>query len=149
MREANLPSKGAYMPTSPTGHRPPELVDRRTFNAAFVRALLAAGFVSRCGSSPTSPTSPATPNPTTPPGSVTGAVSANHPQPHLAIITASQLAAAAPIVVDITNGMHTHTVTLTGAEVAQIAAGMRVQITSSTNTHSDGTGPHNHVVTFN
>jgi hypothetical protein len=137
------------MRTSPIGHRPPELVDRRKFNAAFVRALLAAGFVSGCGSSPTSPTSPSTPNPPNPAGGVVGTVSANHPAPHVAMITAAQLAAAAPIELGISNGMHTHTVTLTGAEVAQIAAGTRVQVTSSTDPHSDGTGAHNHVVTFN
>ena len=129
--------------------RPPELVDRRQFNAAFSRILLAGAFVSGCGSSPTTPTSPPTANPTSTSGSVAGTVSENHPQPHVAIITAAELAAAAAIVLDISNGLHSHTVALTGAEVRQIAAGTRVSITSSTNPHSNGMDPHNHTVTFN
>jgi hypothetical protein len=137
------------MQTSLSGHRPPELVDRRQFNAAFSRVLLAAAFVSGCGSSPTSPTSVATPNPTNTAGNVLGTVSANHPAPHVAIITAAQLAARAAIVLDISNGLHSHTVTLTGAQVEQIASGTRVSIASSTDPHSNGMDPHNHMVTFN
>lgn len=136
------------MQTSPTGHRPPELVDRRQFNAALSRALLAAAVVSGCGSSPTSPTSPAAPNPANTMGNV-GTVSDNHPQPHVAIITAAQLAAAAAVVLDISNGLHSHTVSLTAAEVGQIAAGSRVSVASSTNPHSNGMDPHSHMVTFN
>ena len=68
---------------------------------------------------------------------------------HVAIITAAQLAAAAAIVLDISNGLHSHTVTLTSEQVGQIAAGMRVSITSSTDPHSNGMDPHNHLVTFN
>jgi hypothetical protein len=137
------------MLTSPTDHRSPELADRRQFNALFVRAMLAAGVVSGCGGSPTDPTSLAPPNPTNTAGSAVGSVSGNHPAPHVAIITATQLAAAAAIELDISNGLHSHTVTLTGAEVGQIAAGTRVSITSSTNPHSNGTDPHNHTETFN
>ena len=137
------------MQTSPTGHRPPQPVDRRQFNAAFSRVLLVAAVVSGCGSSPTNPTSPATANPTNTTGNALGTVSANHQEPHVAIITAAQLAAAAAIVLDISNGLHSHTVTLTGAQVGQIAAGTRVSITSSTNPHSNGMDPHNHTVTFN
>ena len=136
------------MQTSPTGHRPPELVDRRRFNVAFSRVLVAAAVVSGCGSSPTSPTNVATPNPTNTAGAA-GTVSANHAAPHVAIITAAQLAARAAIVLDISNGLHSHTVTLTGAQVEQIAAGTRVSIASSTDPHSNGMDPHNHMVTFN
>ena len=137
------------MLTSPSGHRPPALADRRQFNAAFLRALLAAGVGSRCGGSPTHPTNLPTPTPTNTSGDVVGTVSGNHPAPHVAIITATQLAAAAAIVLDISNGLHSHTVTLTGAEVAQIAVGTRVSITSSTDPHSNGLDPHSHTVTFN
>ena len=139
------------MQTSPSGHRPPEFADRRQFNSALSRVLLAAVIVSGCGGSPTSPTSPPTPtpNPTNTAGNVSGTVATNHQAPHVAIITAAQLAAAAPVVLDISNGLHSHTVTLTGAQVEQIAAGTRVFVTSSTNPHSNGTDPHNHRVTFN
>jgi hypothetical protein len=137
------------MQTSPTGHRPPELVDRRRFNAAFSRALLAAAVVSGCGGSPTNPTSQPTPGPTKTAGDAVGSVSETHPAPHVAIVTAAQLAAAGAIVLDMSNGLHSHTLTLTGAQVGQIAAGTRVSITSSTNPHSNGMDPHNHTVTFN
>lgn len=137
------------MQTSPTNPKRPELVDRRQFNAAFSRVLLAGAVASGCGSSPTIPTSPPTPNPTNTAATAAGTVSNNHQQPHVALITATQLAAATAIVLDISNGLHSHTVTLTGAQVGQIAAGTRVSITSSTNPHSNGTDPHNHTVTFN
>lgn len=135
------------MQTSPTGHKSPELADRRQFNASLSRVLLAAVVISGCASSPTSPTSQ--PTPTNTAGNVTGIVAANHPSPHVAIITAAQLAAAAAIVLDISNGLHSHSVSLTGAQVGQIAAGTRVFVTSSTDPHSNGTDPHNHGVMFN
>lgn len=40
-----------------------------------------------------------------------------HEKPHVAVITAAQLAAAAPVVLDISNTLHSHTVSLTGAQV--------------------------------
>ncbi len=135
------------MQTLQTGHTPPELADRRWFNAALPGVLLAAAIVSGCGSSPTNPIGPG-PDPT-PTGNVVGTVAGNHERPHIAIITAAQLAAAAPIVMDISNGLHSHTVTLTGAQVGQIAAGTRVSVASSTDPHSNGTDHHNHMVTFN
>ena len=137
------------MQTSQTGHRPPELVDRRQFNVAFSCVLLAAAVVSGCGSSPTNPTSLPTANPANTARNAAATVSPNHQAPHVAIITAAQLAAAAAIVLDISNGLHSHTVTLTSEQVGQIAAGMRVSITSSTDPHSNGMDPHNHLVTFN
>ena len=137
------------MQTSPTGHEPPELADRRQFNAALSRVLLAAAIVSGCGSSPTSPTSSPTPNPADTAGNVVGVVQGNHARPHVAIITAAQLAAAAPIDIDISNGLHGHSVTLTGAQVGQIAAGRHVSVTSSTAPHSNGLEQHDHIVTFN
>ena len=136
------------MQTSPTGQRSPELAHRRPFTAALSRVLLAATIISGCGSSPTSPPTP-TPTPTNTAGSVVGTVGGNHQAPHVAIITAAQLAAAAAIVLDISNGLHSHAVTLTGAQVGQIAAGTRVFVTSSTNSHSNGMDPHSHAVTFN
>jgi hypothetical protein len=70
----------------------------------------------------------------------TGVVSGNHPLPHVAVITAAQLSAGIGIILDISNGLHSHTVTLTG---------VRVSVESSTDTHSGGGDPHSHMVTFN
>jgi len=137
------------MQTSPTSHTPRELADRPQFNTVLSAVLIAAALVSGCGGSAAGPTSPRTPNPTNAAGNVVGTVAANHERPHVALITAAQLAAAAPIVMDISNGLHGHTVTLTGTEVGQIAAGTRVSVTSSTDPHSNGMGPHSHMVTFN
>jgi hypothetical protein len=136
------------MRTSPTGHIPPELADRRQFTAAISAVLLAAAIVSGCGGSPAAPTSAQTP-PTNTPGNVVGSVGANHERPHAAVITAAQLAAAAAIVINISNGLHSHTVALTGAQVGLIAAGTPVSTTSSMDPHSNGTDPHSHTVTFN
>jgi len=137
------------MQTSPTGRRPSELADRRQFNTALSRAVLGAAIASGCGSSPTSPSSRPPPNPTNTAGSVNGAVGANHAMPHSATISAAQLAARVAIDIEISNGLHSHTVSLTGVQVGQIAAGTVVSITSSTNPHSNGMDPHAHTVTFN
>jgi len=107
--------------------------------------LLAAVIVSGCGSSPTYPTSPEAFNTA---GDVVGIVSDNHDRPHVAIISAAQLAAAAPIDLNISNGLHSHTVVLTGAQVGQIAAGTQVSVTSTTDPHSNGMDRHSHSVTF-
>lgn len=138
------------MQPSQTGHMRPELADRRQFNTALSGVLIAALIVSACGGgNPASPTSPVpTPTPAPTAGTVAGTVSANHERPHVAIITAAQLAAGAPIVLDISNGLHSHSVSLTGAQVGQIAAGTRVTVTSSMDPHSNGMDPHNHMVTF-
>ena len=138
------------MQTSQTGHIHPEFAARRRFNSALSGVLVALFIASACGGgNPTSPTIPPPPSPTPPAGNVAGSVSANHERPHVAIITAAQLAAAAPLLIDISNGLHSHTVALTGAQVGQIAAGTRVSVTSSMDPHSNGTDPHNHIVTFN
>ena len=65
------------------------------------------------------------------------------------MISATQLGAGVALALDISNGLHSHTVTLSAAEVTQIAARSRVSVTSSTDPHSGGSGPHSHRVTFN
>lgn len=121
-----------------TSHRP-------RFNPLLV--LLAAGIVTAgCGSSPVGPA--ATPA-AAPAGSVVGSVSGNHAMPHVAIITAAQLSAGAAIVMDISNGMHGHSLALTAGQVGQVAAGAKVSVDSSTDPHSNGSDPHKHTVTFN
>lgn len=113
-----------------------------------LNALLLAGAVvtAACGGSPASP---AAPQVVIAAGGVTGSISANHPAPHVAVITAAQLSAGAAILLDISNGLHGHTVSLTAGMVGQIAAGARVVVDSSTNPHSNGSDPHQHTVTFN
>jgi len=69
--------------------------------------------------------------------------------PHSAVITAAQLGAGMDITLDISNGLHTHTVLLSSGQVQQIAARARVSIASSTDPHSNGNDPHQHMVTFN
>jgi hypothetical protein len=119
----------------------------RQVTVALTLVLLAgAAIVTGCGSSPTSPNSPTI---TAPTGDIAGTVSANHPMPHVAVITSAQLSAGAAITIDISNTLHSHTVSLTAAEVGRVAAGARVSAASSVNPHSDGTGAHQHTVTFN
>lgn len=136
------------MRTLQTGQGRPELIGRRQFSAAVLAVLGGATITIGCGGGSNSPTSPTA---TTPPplGQNLGAVSGNHPMPHVAAISAAQLSAGAGIVLDISNGMHSHTVTLTGAQIMQIADKGRVFVDSSTNPHSNGAEPHAHTVTFN
>jgi hypothetical protein len=95
----------------------------RQLTVAFILVLTAgAAIAPGCGGSPTSPTSPQSPAGT---GTIAGAVDANHPMPHVATITAVQISAGAAITLNISNGLHSHTVSLTAVQVGQIAAGPR------------------------
>ena len=86
-------------------------------------------------------------NPTSPSGSETGAISANHG--HEAIITSAQLTAGNGVTLQIRGtSTHPHTVDLSAAEIGQIAAGQRVSKESSTDASNDF-GTHSHTVTFN
>lgn len=116
-----------------------------------LKLILMAGavIVTGCGSSPTSPTNPTSPPITAGPGNIAGTVGENHAMPHVAIITAAQVAAGAAVTLDISNGLHSHIVSLTAAQVGQIKAGTQVSVPSSVNPHSDGSGAHQHMVTFN
>ena len=131
------------------------LLHRRKFVATALTLLGGAIVTVGCGGGSSSPTSPGNPggsNPTpTPasPGSITGVVADNHPDPHIAVITEAQLSAGAALTLDIANSRHSHIVTLSSAQVTQIAAHSQVSVTSSVSTHSDGTEPHSHRVTFN
>ena len=123
---------------------------RREFVATALTLLGGAAVTVGCGGGSSSPSSPSSPTPTpTSSGNVAGAVADNHPDPHIAMITAAQLGAGGALTLDISNSRHSHTVTLSGAEVTQIAAKSRVSATSSTNPHSSGNEPHSHMVTFN
>lgn len=83
-------------------------------------------------------------------GDVGGSVSANHPLPHIAVITAAELSAGGGRTLNIQGeALHSHTVTFTGPQMMQIAAGCRTSQESSLNPHSNGTGDHSHTVAFN
>ena len=106
-----------------------------------------------CGGASNNPTSPTTASSRGQnigsQGQNIGFVEGNHPAPHEAVISAAQLSAGTGITLDISNGFHSHLVTLTGAEVMQIAAGARVYVNATTSTHSNGADNHAHGVTFN
>jgi hypothetical protein len=116
---------------------------RRQFTlAAAMLALSSATItISACGggsSSPSSPSSGGTQGTT----DKTGVIGSNHG--HSAVITAAQLTAAGDLSLNIKGTSdHPHTLTLTGAQVASIAANQRVSKESTTD---DG---HSHSVTFN
>src|SRR5688500_7226369 len=123
---------------------------RRQFTVALALGLLGgAAIVTGCGGSPNTPTSPENTRNPVDTGNVAGTVAANHANPPVAMITAAQLSAGAGITLDIANGFHSHTVTITDAQMRQIAAKVRVSVLSSVNTHSNGSDPHEHMVTFN
>jgi hypothetical protein len=138
------------MRTWQTGQMRPEHIGRRQFSITALALLGGATIAIGCGGAsnpPTSPTPPPTPTPSE--GQNIGVVQGNHPLPHVAAISAAQLSAGNGIILEISNGSHSHTVTLTGAQVMQISAGARVSVESSTNPHSNGADPHAHIVTFN
>jgi len=118
-------------------------LDRREFTLAAVLAALSGVTItiSGCGGD----SSPSTPTPTPTPvagGDKSGAISANHG--HTAVITAAQLTAGAAVNLELTVGNgHTHSVSLSAAEVTQVAGGTRVSKESTSE------GGHTHTVTFN
>lgn len=133
-------------------------LERRRITALAALALLGCTItLTGCAGGSGSPAAPsATPAPTPPAASTCpangacGSVSANHSLRHIAVITAAQLGAGSALSLDIQgDAFHSHTLTLTGTQVIQIAGGARVSQDSSRDTHSDGSGPHSHTVTFN
>lgn len=126
-------------------------LDRRTFTLEAALAILGGVTItiSACGGSsynPGTPSTPApnpTPNPTpTPAGDKAGSVSVNHG--HTAVITAAELTAGGALSLDIRGEAdHTHSVSLSAAEIMAIAANQRVSVSSSSEQ------AHNHTVTFN
>lgn len=120
------------------------LVDRRDFTLQSALAILGAATItiSGCGggSSPApSPTPTPTPNPS---ADATGTISGNHG--HTAVITSAQLTAANAIQLNIMGtATHPHTVSISAADLTQIAARQQVSKSSSSD---DG---HTHTVTFN
>ena len=110
---------------------------------AQITVSLTAGGTTREASSSITVTSAVT-------GDASGAVAGNHPLPHLAVLTAAQLTTNNSQTLDIQGqAFHKHTLNLSVTHVRLVAAGCRVSLVSSVDPHSDGSGAHNHTVTFN
>jgi hypothetical protein len=127
-------------------------VDRREFTLAAALAALSGVVItisaSACGGG-SSPSSPSTPAPTPSPGGggtatdKTGVIGSNHGHGN-STITAAQLTAGGAVTLNIQGGAsHPHTVELTQADIASIAANQRVSKESSSD------NGHSHSVTFN
>jgi hypothetical protein len=112
------------------------LLTRREFTVESALAMLAGVTITitGCGGDDNPTTNP------TPAADKTGTVSTDAGHSHTgAVITAAQLTAGNAITLTLTGQTtHTHTVTLSQAELTQISGGTRVQKTSTT-----------HTVTFN
>ena len=124
-------------------------IGRREFTLAAALAALSGVTItiSACGGGSSSPSAPSTPPPAAGGGGgttadKTGVVGSNHG--HVAVITGAQLTAANAVALDIRGSSdHPHTVTLTTADIASIAANQRVTKESSSD------AGHSHSVTFN
>jgi hypothetical protein len=115
-------------------------MNRREFTVEAALLLLGGAtiVISGCGggaaSSPTTSTAP-------PLTDATGAIAANHG--HAAVITAAQLGDGGSLDLDIRGtSSHTHTVSLSATDIANVRRGTQVQRESSGTSHT-------HVVTFN
>jgi len=115
--------------------------DRREFTRLSLLAMLGGVTItiSGCGGGGYgSPTTPST-------GDKSASISANHG--HSAVITSAQLTAGGQLTLSLGPAVgvpdHTHSVTLTAAEVVSIRDGARVSKASSTQ------DAHDHTVTFN
>jgi hypothetical protein len=118
-----------------------EDLDRREFALRSIMAMLSgvAITISGCGGGGSGSPTPPKPHPSS--GDKTGTISANHG--HIATITAAELAAGGAVTLTLRGGDHPHTLQLTAAEVASIAAGQRVGKATSEDDF------HTHTVTFN
>lgn len=125
----------------------PDVIGRREFTLQSALALLAGVVITMdgCGGSTTTPSPTPTPSPAPAPpaADVNGSVSANHAQPHVAVITAAQITAGNAVSLNI-QGMatHPHQVDLTQADL--------VSLRSRTAVTKDSTNVNNHIhtVTF-
>lgn len=117
-----------------------EDLTRREFTVETALAMLAGVTITITGCSDDSASGPSGGGG----GGETGIVSSSVGHTHTgAFISDAQLASPSAIVLTLTGSGHTHTASLTQAEVVQIAGGARVVTTSTTD------DAHNHTVTFN
>jgi hypothetical protein len=120
-------------------------LERREFTRLSLLAMLSgvAITITGCGGGGGGSNGPGTP--TNPADGTEGTISANHG--HRARITAAELTAGGQLTLSLGGSVgvpdHTHTVTLTAAEVVSIRGGGRVSKISTTE------DAHQHTVTFN
>lgn len=118
-------------------------LDRREFTRLSLLAMLSgvAITITDCGGGGSSPGSPTPPQS----GDKRAVISANHG--HAVVITSAQLTAGGQLMLSLGPSVgvpeHTHSVTVTAAEVVSIRDGARVAKLSSTD------DAHDHTVTFN
>ncbi len=128
------------------GAKDKKTLDRRQFTLATALAALSGVAITisaACGGSGySSPSSPSGGTGATGATDKVGQISNNHG--HSAVITAAQLTAGGALVLNIQGAAtHNHTVSLSAAEIASIAANQRVAKESSVD------NGHSHTVTFN
>jgi hypothetical protein len=119
-------------------------ITRREFSLEAAMAILSgvAITISGCGGGGSNPAGPSGNPPVASNGDHVGAISANHG--HSAVITSAQVVEGKGFELGIRGtATHTHTVTLSDADIAAVGANQRVARVSSS---TDG---HNHTVTFN
>jgi hypothetical protein len=123
-------------------HVAKENLDRREFALRSIMAMLSGVAITISGCGGGGGGSPTQPNPQPSSGDKIGTISADHG--HRAVIEAAKLSAGGAVTLDIRGSAdHPHTLQLTAAEVASIAAGQRVGKASSEDDF------HTHTVTFN
>ena len=112
-------------------------ITRREFTLESALALLSTVVITVSGCNDQSPTTPSS----TPPGNVSGNVSANHG--HVAEITGAQITAGTALSLNITGtATHSHTVEVTQADLMTLR---NKQAVTKTSTTENG---HSHMVTF-
>jgi hypothetical protein len=117
---------------------------RREFSLEAAMAILSgvAITISGCGGGGSNPAGPSGNPPVASNGDHVGAISANHG--HVAKITAVDISTGKGFALDIKGtATHTHTVTLSDADIAAVGANQQVAHQSSSG------GGHTHTVTFN
>src|ERR1700741_5451908 len=132
---------------SDRGTYEPDLIGRREFTLQSALALLAGVVITMdgCGGSTTTPSPTPTPSPAPAPpaADVNGSVSANHAQPHVAVITAAQITAGNAVSLNI-QGMATHPHIVELAQADLVSLRNRTAVSKeSTNVNN-----HTHTVTF-
>ncbi len=114
------------------------LLSRREFTVEWALAILAGATITitGCGDDDDPGTGPSGQ------GDEVGSISANHG--HAVTISGAQIAAGGAITTELTAGNgHTHSISLTPAQVVAIGQNQQVSVTSTTD------AGHNHTVTFN
>ncbi|MEO7957345.1 MAG: hypothetical protein ABIW76_11715 [Fibrobacteria bacterium] len=116
-------------------------ITRRTFLGTAAAALFAGVVIQITGCSTEDKEG-------SPAGNITGSISDTHS--HSAVVTKAVLDSGGAAVIDIRgSATHTHTVSLSGDDMAALKAGHHVMMTSSIRSESTADDQHSHSVMFN